>query len=203
MEIPNYKSNSDKNREEQNIDKKIKPVVPGSATIRKKNNLQKTTNDFIAESARNVWLYILKEVIEPSAKKAISDIVKTGIDMFLYGEADSSKKHSMASKISYRNYYDQSSNLIRANTIDYRQNGLKYDDILFETRGDAEAVLDAMHDIISQFGSVSVSDFYELARVPNDNFTMARYGWSNISGASAIRVRDGYILKLPRVIPLN
>ena len=75
--------------------------------------------------------------------------------------------------------------------------------ILFDTRGDAEAVLDAMNDIISQYGTVSVSDFYDLARVPNDNFTMNRYGWTNIGGATAVRVRDGYILKLPRAIPLN
>ena len=57
-----------------------------------------------------------------------------------------------------------------------RFRALWYDDILFDTRGDAEAVLDAMNDIISQYGTVSVSDFYDLARVPNDNFTMNRYG---------------------------
>lgn len=60
-----------------------------------------------------------------------------------------------------------------------------------------------MNDIISQYGTVSVSDFYDLARVPNDNFTMNRYGWTNIGGATAVRVQDGYILKLPRAIPLN
>ena len=74
---------------------------------------------------------------------------------------------------------------------------------MFDTRGDAEAVLDSMNDIISQYGMVSVSDFYDLANVANDNYTMNRYGWTNIAGATAVRVRDGYILKLPRAIPLN
>ena len=108
-----------------------------------------------------------------------------------------------ASKVSYRNYYDQGTDRVRAGSVGNRRNTPDYDDILFDTRGDAEAVLDAMNDIISQYGTVSVSDFYDLARVPNDNFTMNRYGWTNIGGATAVRVRDGYILKLPRAIPLN
>ena len=60
-----------------------------------------------------------------------------------------------------------------------------------------------MHDIIAQYGTVSVADLYDLARVPNDNFTMNRYGWTTLNGAQPVRVRDGYILKLPRVVPLN
>ena len=114
-----------------------------------------------------------------------------------------SRKNGTASKVSYRNYYERDSDRIRAGSASNRRGGLEYDDILFDTRGDAEAVLDAMNDIISQYGTVSVSDFYDLARVPNDNFTMNRYGWTNIAGATAVRVRDGYILKLPRAIPLN
>ena len=78
-----------------------------------------------------------------------------------------------------------------------------YDDIVLTTRGDAEAVLDAMNDIINQYGTVSVADLYDLTNVPNDNFAMNRYGWINISGATTVRVRDGYILKLPKAIPLN
>ena len=139
----------------------------------------------------------------PAVKKAISDIVTTGIDMILYGEAGRNKKNGTASKVSYRNYYDQGGDRVRAGSVGNRRNTPDYDDILFDTRGDAEAVLDAMNDIISQYGTVSVSDFYDLARVPNDNFTMNRYGWTNIGGATAVRVRDGYILKLPRAIPLN
>ena len=101
------------------------------------------------------------------------------------------------------NYYERDADRVRAGSVGNRRNTPDYDDILFDTRGDAEAVLDAMNDIISQYGTVSVSDFYDLARVPNDNFTMNRYGWTNIGGATAVRVRDGYILKLPRAIPLN
>ena len=195
--MEDYESNSDKARQEQQSEKKVEAVITGAAKTRKKGEMQKFAD------VNNVKSYILMEVIVPAVKKAISDIVTTGIDMILYGEAGRSKKNGTASKVSYRNYYDQGADRVRAGSAGNRRNTPDYDDILFDTRGDAEAVLDAMNDIISQYGTVSVSDFYDLARVPNDNFTMNRYGWTNIGGATAVRVRDGYILKLPRAIPLN
>ena len=198
-----YKSNSDKSRQEQKSEKKVEAVITGTAKTRKKGEMQKFADVFIAEDANNVKSYILMEVIIPAVKKAISDIVTTGIDMILYGEAGRSRKNGTASKVSYRNYYERDSDRIRAGSAANRRGGLEYDDILFDTRGDAEAVLDAMNDIISQYGTVSVSDFYDLARVPNDNFTMNRYGWTNIAGATAARDRDGNILKLPRTIALK
>lgn len=201
--MEDYKSNSDKSRQEQKTEKKVDAVISGGAKVRKKGEIQKFADVFIAEDAGNVKSYIMMEVIVPAVKKAISDIITTGIDMILYGESGRSRKNKTVSSVSYRSYYDQGSERVRAGSMNSRRNTPDYDDILFDTRGAAEAVLDAMNDIISQYGTVSVSDFYDLARVPNDNFTMNRYGWTNIGGATAMRVRDGYILKLPRAIPLN
>lgn len=198
-----YKPNSDKAREEQQTEKKVEAVITGTAKTRKKGEMKKFADVFIAEDANNVKSYILMEVIIPAVKKAISDIVTTGIDMILYGEAGKSRKNGSASKVSYRNYYEREGERTRAGSGISRRNTFDYDEVVFDTRGDAEAVLDAMNDIISQYGTVSVSDFYDLARVANDNYTMNRYGWTNIGGATAVRVRDGYVLKLPRAIPLN
>lgn len=197
-----YKTNSDKSRQEAQSEKKIEAVITGTAKTRKKGEMQKFADVFIAEDANNVKSYILMEVIIPAVKKAISDIVTTGINMILYGEAGRSKRNNSAPKVSYRNYYDQSSDRVRAGSANTKRS-IDYDDILFDTRGDAETVLDVMQDIIGQYGTVSVADLYDLARVPNDNFTMNRYGWTHLNGAQPVRVRDGYILKLPRAVPLN
>lgn len=197
-----YRSNSDAMRNgKEKQDKKVEPVVSRKGKLRKKGVGTKFAEVFVAEDANNVKSYLLSEVLIPAIKKAVSDIITTGIDMLLYGESGRTRKND-TSKVSYRSYYDRSSNdRVRAGS--YNKSGFDYDDILFDTRGDAEAVLDAMNDIISQYGVVSVSDFYDLARVDNNNYTMNRYGWTSISGANAMRVRDGYILKLPKAIPLN
>lgn len=201
--MDNYKSNSDKARREQKEEKKIEAVVTNAAKTRKKGDIRKLADIFISEDVNNVKSYILMDVIVPAVKKAISDIVTTGIDMILYGESGRTKKNNTVSNVSWRKYYDQSSDRVATSTSNNKYGGVNYDDIVLTTRGDAEAVLDAMNDIINQYGTVSVADLYDLTNVPNDNFSMNRYGWINISGATTERVRDGYILKLPKAIPLN
>ncbi len=199
--MENYKSNSDKDRKTQTEKRVEKPVANGKA--RKKGEIQKFADVFIAEDAKNVKSYLFMEVIVPAVKKAISDMVTTGIDMILYGESGKRGRNSPASKTSYRDYYDRNEGRVYAGSSNTKRGGIDYDDIIFESRGDAEAVLDAMADIIHQFGMVSVADFYDLARVPNDNFTMNRFGWTNLTGATVVRIRDGHIIKLPKAISLN
>lgn len=199
--MEDYKSNSDKARQNKQPEKRVeKPVAIGKA--RKKSEVQKLTDVFIAEDARNVKSIILMDVIVPTVKKMISEALTTSIDIIFYGDAGRAKKNSSASKVSYRSYYESDSNRVRAGTANSRRGGIDYDDIVFDSRGEAETVLDAMKDIIDHFGMVSVSDFYDLARVANDNFTMNRYGWQDLNGTTPVRVRDGYILKLPRAVAL-
>ena len=199
-----YKSNSHKAREERKEtlpEKKVEKVISGTAKSKKKNELKKFADVFISEDANNVKSYILLDVLVPAVKKAISDIVTNGIDMILYGESGRTKKNSTASKISYRSYYEKENNR-RDYTNQRARSGFDYDEIIFENRGDAEAVLDAMNDIISQYNVVSVLDLYDLADVSTDNYTAKNYGWTDISGCKAVRVNDGYVLKLPRALPL-
>lgn len=199
-----YKPNSHKSKEERIPERKVEKVVSGVVKPKKKSDIQKFADIFISEDISNVKSYILLEVLIPAIKKAIFDIVTNGIDMILYGEGRTRNKSTIASKISYQRYYD-----VRADEQkrDYRtlsaRNGFDYDELIFPTRGDAEAVLDAMNEIISQYGIVSIMDLYDLANVSTDNYQLNRYGWTDISGCKAIRVRDGYILNLPRPLPIN
>ena len=78
----------------------------------------------------------------------------------------------------------------------------EYDDIILDNRGEAEDVLARMDELIDTYGSVSVGDFYELVGI-SGNFTDYKYGWSDIHNASVMRVSDGYMIKLPRAVPLN
>ena len=202
-----YGPNSHKSKEAQkegaaSSDKKVEKVISGSAKPKKKGEMQKFADVFISEDVGNVKSYILMDVLVPAIKKAISDIVTNGIDIILYGETGRTRKASSGTKVSYGKYYDREPDRRRDRSISSR-GGYDYDDIVFETRGDAEKVLDSMNDIISQYGVVSVLDLYDLADVSTDNYAANKYGWTDISGCKAIRVRDGYILKLPRALPLN
>lgn len=180
-------------------DKNLSPVVSGAAKVKKKSEVKKLTDLIVAEDISNVKSYVVMDVLIPAVKKAISDIVTNGIDMVLYGETGHTKKHG-ASKVSYGSYYKDRD---RRDSVARPRGGIDYDDIIFDTRGDAEAVLSAMDDVISQYGVVSVGDLYDLAEVSTNNYAINKYGWTDIRMAQVVRVRDGYMIKLPRALPLN
>ena len=203
--MENYKSNSHKSKEavkETSEEKEIKKVVSGKATTKNKSEIEKLAGIFISEDVANVKSYVLMDVLVPAIKKAISDIVTNGVDMILYGETGRSKKKSNGAKVSYGQYYDRE----RERTTYTRQSAkssFDYDDILFETRGDAELVINQMEEIISRYGFVSVADLYDMADLTAP-YTANKYGWTDVRTAEPVRARGGgYIIKLPRALPYD
>lgn len=201
MEIGNYKSNSHKSKEELPA-KKTEKVISGTAKQRKKSEIRKFTDVFLSEDVDSVKSYILMDVLVPAVKKAISDIVTNGIDMLLYGES----KHSSggaASKVSYRSYYDKrnDSNRERYSTR-HTRSGYNYDDIVLDNRGEAESVLSRMDELVATYGMVSVADMYDLVGITG-NYTDNKYGWTDIRSADVVRIRDGYVIKMPKALPLD
>lgn len=204
--MEDYKPNSFRFKAEQQAkveEKRVdKPVVTGKVITKKPSKVRKLAGEFISEDARNVKDYVFGEVLIPAIKKAISDIVRDGIDIILYGESGRSKKRSTADKVSYTRFSDR----------DYRSprdvgpivsSGFSYDDIILESRGEAQDVLDRMFEIVEQYGLVSVADLYELVGKTTHNYMVNRYGWTSLRNAEVERVREGYWIKLPRAMPLD
>lgn len=199
-----YKPNSHKSKEERREsvpEKKVEKVIAGTVKSKKKSEIKKFTDVFISEDVTNVKSYILLDVLIPAIKKAISDIVTNGIDMILYGETGKTKSNSTASKVSYRSYYDRVNDR-RVYSSARTKTGYNYDDIILDNRGEAEDVLSRMDELISTYGLVSVADLYDLVGVTG-NYTDNKYGWTDIRSAQVVRIRDGYLIKLPKALPLN
>lgn len=200
-----YKSNSHKSREAQkepSKEKKVEKVVTGSAKTKKRSEIQKFADVFISEDVASVKSYVITDVLIPAIKKAISDIVTNGIDMLLYGEAGRSRRsNSGGTKVSYQGYY---ANNRRDTTPSRNRTGYDYDSILFNSRGDADAVLVELEELISQYGVASIMDLYSAAGLQCD-YTYDKYGWSDLRTAQVVRARneDGYYIKLPKALPLT
>ena len=198
-----YKPNSHKFREGQTealTDKKIQKVVHGKVKTKPKSGMSKITDVFISEDAANVKSYIVIDVLVPAVKKAISDIVRDGIDMILYGESRGRRNSTSSSYVSYRDYSRSDD---RDRFRDSRtRSGYNHDDIILESRGEAEEVLTRMDELIDTYGVVSVADLYDLIG-KSCEYTDNKYGWTNIRNAEPIRVRDGYMLKLPKALPIK
>jgi len=204
--MPNYKPNSYKSRSEtaNNQKKQVKKVVNGSAKVKKKNEARKLADVFLSEDISSVKSYILGDVLIPAIKKAVSDVVTNGIDMLLYGETGrSNHRTTNASRTSYGRYFNNSEEYKNNRTSSVAMTGFDYEELIFEHRGDAEAVLYALDDLISEFGVANIGDLFDLADVSLSNYAAYKYGWHDIQGGKVIRIREGYGLKLPRPRPLN
>lgn len=178
--------------------KKVEKVVKGTVKKKKKSEVSKFKDVFISEDANSVKNYIFMDVLVPSIKKALSDIVKDGIDMILYGDKRSGNR-SNSSRVSYRDYSSGSGR--RENNRSTRTN-YDFADLVYDTRSEAESVLASMDEIMDTYNVVTVADMYDLSGV-TCNYTDNKYGWRNISNAQVIHGRDGYIIKMPRVVSID
>ena len=200
----NLPDNSHKGRNEakqkQALDgKRVEKVVRG--TVKTKKNVARNFFDtFLAEDIANIWDYIKHDVIAPSFKKALYDIVVNSLDMSLFGGRGG--KRSIADKVSYKDYNGVSRRDDRSYSRSRTTSGYSYDDIILETRGEAEAVLSRMDEIMEEYEIVRVADLYDLVGVTGEH-TDNKYGWTNIRNAEIERVRDGYRIKMPRALPIR
>lgn len=197
-----FPSNSNKSKETRQSEKHVEKVVSGTAKIRKRSGAQKLTDIFVPGDVENVKHYILTDVIVPAVKKAIVDVVSDGVNMLMYGESGSHKSNSVASKVSYRSFYDQKSNNRERYSSIQTRTGYSYDNIVLESRGEAEDVLTRMDELLATYGMVSVADMYDLCGV-TPQYTDNNYGWTNIRNAQIVRIRDGYVIKMPKPMPLD
>lgn len=211
----NYPNNSEraknKVRRERESNEKIEKVTKGTVVQRKKSFGKKFAEAFGAREGQGVIDYILYDIIIPATKNMVVDSIINGAEMAILGEVRGRRGYGSSSpRASYR--YDRVS-YRGDDRRDYRDRyddrrpprGLyDYEDILFEGphgKEDAEDVISGMIDILDAYGEVTVAALYELAGVTPE-YTVGNYGWTNLSSAHSRRVRDGYVLDLPRAIAL-
>ncbi|MDR0918115.1 MAG: hypothetical protein LBM93_02535 [Oscillospiraceae bacterium] len=196
MNMDDYKPNTKEYRKPET--EKVDKVVKGLVKSKKKNGVRKIIDIFINEDIGNVKTYVIFDVLVPTIKKAISDVVKNTTDMLLYGE-NTSKNKTTASKVSYNKYYTEDKRDDSKNKVKTSYN---YDDIIFDNRGEAEEVLSRMDELVDTYGIVSVADLYDMVGI-SGNYTDNKYGWTDIHSATVVRVKEGYMIRLPRVTPIN
>lgn len=201
-----YPSNSHKSKEELES-KKIEKIVKGKVVKKRKNFFEKTAEVFIGEDVDNVGSYILYDVLIPAAKNTLSDMVGTGIEMLLFGEAKRGSRTSRdkgKSYVSYSSYYDRREPIRDQKRVPSRQNSSRhnFDDIILDNRGEAEEVLSRLLDLIEDYEVATVADLYDLVGITSE-FTDNKWGWTNLNTATVNRVRDGYLISLPRPMVLD
>lgn len=88
-----------------------------------------------------------------------------------------------------------------------RKMEFKNDDLVFESPGEAEMVLDQLIGIAERYAYATVEDYFELSSViVGKRFAFTKWGWTvdMLRAATIVKTRDGYyIIKFPKPLPIK
>lgn len=185
------------------------PIIkPGHVSVKKQSAWRKAKHRIFEQEGAELKSYVINDVLIPSIKDTISNIVSNGIDIILYGEARhiGQKRSGIFGGSRNGNYVSYSSiNNPKSSNTSIRssvggaasiRNSLALDDFIFQSRVEALDILDRMSTILNDYGIVTVADLYDMCglRTP---YTYNNYAWRDLSTAGVTLNRDGYLLVLP------
>ena len=183
-----YPSNSDKSKER----KEITPVT--KARVKRESTAKKVVGEIIKEDARSVGETVLWDVIIPTVKNLISDTVTRGIESMLYGDSRPRSRNNYSDYSGYsRPKGSRDRPVERRERRSARQAEPERNEIIFDTRSDANDVIDRMSDIIDQYGQASLADLNALIGA-SSNFIDDNWGWTDMGSFNVRQVRDGFML---------
>lgn len=199
-----YPSNSKEKKKEK------KPVIKGKVLRQKKSLGKKFSETFLEDDTKTVGSYIFYDILIPAFKAMISDMVGGGVEMLLFGDARARRaSHNMRrdgtrSSVNYGVYSRDGGQPTRQTREFNKTNRARheFDEIILESRGEAEMVLSNLVDLVVDYGQATVADLYDMVDIES-TFTDQKYGWMDLSGAGVIRSRRGYLLNLPRTQVLD
>lgn len=199
MEDKRYDGNSRRNRKEDNIPK-ARPVVKDGVTVKKKGEIRKAADDFLSEKVTNLKSYAFKEILLPNLKRGVMDIISMLINDEPYYNRDRrgggiKRDYNAISRPSSRDRdFDRDDRAYRS-----RRPSLWCEDFEFDSRIDAERVIDEMYDRIREYKMVSIADLYDLMDISWD-YTYLNYGWTDISNLKLTRSISGntWVLRMPK-----
>lgn len=175
-----------------------KVVVTRQAKVKKKGLMEKIIGTFVGDDIEDVSSYVVHDVVIPSVKNMFFD----GLETLFFGRPRAGRRTGSAPKrpgvgggyVSYNNISNR--DIEPPRSVQPRAAHL-FNDIVIETRPDAEAVIMLLADMVDEYGEASVADLYTAVAI-TPQYTDHNYGWTNLSTASVRRVRHGYLLNLPK-----
>lgn len=185
-------------------------VVNNSVQRRKKPVGSRFSEMFFGSDSKSVFSYVVTEVLLPGVKDMVADAVKEAIERKLYGDSKPAGRRTRPSNTGYVPYNRYSSPAPATRREESRpmsrqaRRNHNFDEIILETRVEANETLDAMYDVLKKYEHVSVADLYDFVGVEGTDVDET-WGWTDLSGSGvkALRGRNaGYLLELPSPEPL-
>lgn len=173
----------------------IKQVAQGK--IKKQTLGKKLKTAFIAEDIKTVKSYALDEVVIPGVKDLMLAILHNSIDMIFTGHGSKRKSSGFyGSHNNYGSYYSKKSEPIHQEKV------RTYETVGFDTKDEADEVLEQMRLYLDEYHRVSIATFNEAAGVTGE-YTDNRYGWRSLEGAKVMYHQGEWFIDFPKPKDLN
>jgi hypothetical protein len=210
-EFPSNSHSQRRPAREPREEKKVERIVSGEVVRRKKPLGRRFKETFMGGDSQGVASYVMLDILVPAAKDMFADAVSMGVEKLVFGESRSASRRGasrysspLANHTPYRAM--GSSRLTtredpRGPSRRSRANH-NFDEIILATRVEAEEVVDRLFDLIQKYNSATVQDLYDTVGI-SGNYTDNKWGWTDLRGAGVSRIREGYLLDLPKPEPLD
>ena len=147
---------------------------------------------------------ILTNVIGPVVRKMIFDVVVNSLGTYLFPNGS---RTFTELKTSYDKIFSpgkSSSTIAQVESPRPNFSSLDVSNIEIQDIETAQFIIDSLYEILQEYGSVRVADFYDAARITCNNYTANNYGWRDISSHRIVVMLDGKcFIKMPRPVPLK
>ena len=211
MEQPDFPPNSDASK--RNLPEKHIERVTTSEPVRKRKSLGRQFKEtFIGGDVKSSIRYVAMDIVLPMVRDLIFEAGQGGLEKLIFGEARRYRgtTHPQAGPTGYVSYNRYSGPMGSGSRLPSAQRALSrqararhdFDEIVLDSRTEAEQVIDQMFEVVNRYGSATVADLYELVGLSSTH-TDHKWGWTDLSGAGVSRLRDGYLLDLPDPAPLD
>lgn len=186
---------------------KEEKLVEGKVVTRKIPWWKRFASSMVADDAQSVGDYILTDVLIPSAKNLISDIIGQGTNRVLFGTSSRLRRPGFGSTSLKHTPYERFSSIDREPP---RRPALSqvarathdFEEVVLETREDAIIVIEALVNRIARYQAATVSDLYDILGVTG-SYVDKQWGWTDLITADVRQVRGGFLLDLPRPEPIR
>lgn len=211
MEFPGNShnlGNEQKPLKDEKPKKDIQKVVSGEVVQRKTPLGRRFKNLFFGGEFKGAMKYITHDVLLPAFRNMLVDTTTKGVERVVYGETYSRRRPEIGRpRVSYNapveRFRDPRSRAMLPDQPPYSSRRRQdVGEIILISRDEAEVVLERLTDIIDKYDVASVADLHDLVGLPT-TYVDNKWGWSILRGVDIRQVREGFLLDLPPVEPLN
>lgn len=182
--------------------KEVHQIVPSAIEV-KRPATRRFLDYLFAESPRALGAKVGRDVVVPRVKAGFEEAFNSFLSGMLWGGGGRPMSNMVQGAMmrgpmgtQYHNITNLNPTVAAAQANVARSPG-NYKDLVVPTQDYAELLLANMYDLFNQYRVVTVADLYEMVG-KSPQISDNSYGWTNLDGARISKVRDGYLLELPR-----